>query len=95
MWCNLDQQPDPRAWLEDRLGPLLGFEPILDVAPKTMLQLWQHMQAVRAKQRSNVVSITATPKNRSHSCRAGGKAVCGNRFFRGVRGERGLGYTFN
>jgi hypothetical protein len=70
MWCNLDQQPDPRAWLEDRLGPLLGFEPILDVAPKTMLQLWQHMQAVRAKQRSNVVSITATPENRSHSCRA-------------------------
>jgi hypothetical protein len=70
MWCNLDQQPDPRAWLEDRLGPLLGFEPILDVAPKTMLQLWQHMQAVRAKQRSNVVSFTATPKNRSHSCRA-------------------------
>jgi hypothetical protein len=47
-----------------------GSRPILDVAPKTMLQLWQHMQAVRAKQRSNVVSITATPKNRSHSCRA-------------------------
>lgn len=33
IWFDLKMQPDPRGWLEEKLGPLAGFEAIEDWPP--------------------------------------------------------------